>query len=75
MKGIAVILVVALSLAGLSGCAALDAAHMAWQGMVILGDIKIPQSSAPKQQAVKNSDPAVPEETAESKGDSHGNNT
>jgi uncharacterized protein YceK len=51
-KGIAVILVVALSL---SGCAALDAAHMAWQGALIAGtlmdNIRVKAAPPPSQKA------------------------
>jgi len=54
-KGIAVILVVALSLGGLSGCAAFEAVHMAWQGAVIartlIDNIHVKAPPPPSQKA------------------------
>ena len=57
-KAIALILAAALSLAGLSGCAAFEAAHMAWQGAVIAGtlmdNIHVKAPPPPSQQAPAN---------------------
>jgi len=60
-KGIAVILVVALFLAGLSGCAAFEAVHLAWQGAVIAGtlmdNIHVKAPPPPAQKAPANEAP------------------
>jgi len=68
VKVIALVVVVALF--GLSGCAALDAVHMAWQGALIAGDLlSIPKVKAPApKQASEQSDPADPE-AAETTGE------
>jgi len=75
VKGIALSLVVLVALFGLSGCAALDAAHMAWKGAVIAGDLlSIPKvkAPAPKQASEHPSDPADPEAAERKTGDENG---